>query len=294
LKTVDPVVLPPGEGETITERDERSVVIKAAHELLDLTESRYAAGAEGPEPHVHRQHTDAFYVLSGELVFRVGPGQERVAAPAGTLVLVPQNVIHSFANESSAEARFLNVHAPSKGFAESLRVRRDEGEYDAAEFDSFDPPADGGRSPSAAVVRGPGEGDALDAGPSRVLFKAEVSDGDGTLSLTETTLGPGFPGPVPHRHTAMVDSFYVLAGTLAVRVGGDEHEVPAGGYALVPPGIVHTFSNPSRETVRMLNIQAPGGLEQYLKELASVTRQGEQPDQAVMAKLASRYDFAPA
>jgi mannose-6-phosphate isomerase-like protein (cupin superfamily) len=207
-------------------------------------------------------------------------------------VLVPENVVHSFENESGAEARFLNAHAPSMGFAESLRVRRDGREYDPELFDSFDPPADGGRSVSGSVVRRPGEGVSLDAGPSRVLFKAEASDGDGTFSLTETTLAPGFPGPLPHRHTRMVDSFYVLEGMLTVRVEDKKHALGPGSYAFVPPGVAHTFSNPSDETVRMLNLQAPGGLEQYLKELASVLKPGEQPDPAVMAKIASRYDFA--
>jgi mannose-6-phosphate isomerase-like protein (cupin superfamily) len=291
---VSAVLLGAGEGETITDREERWIAIKAAHELVDLTETRYAPGEEGPEPHVHRRHADAFYVLEGELVFRLGPDGRRVAAPAGTLVLVPENVIHSFANESAADARFLNVHAPSMGFAESLRVRRDGRPYDPADFDSFDAPPDGARSVSDAVVRGPGEGDVLAAGASRALFKAEVSDGEGTFSLTETALEPDFPGPLPHRHERMIDSFYVLEGTLTVRVGGERHEVGPGGYAFVPPGAVHTFANESGETVRMLNIQAPGGLEQYLKELASVMRPGELPDPVVMAELAARYDFVPA
>jgi mannose-6-phosphate isomerase-like protein (cupin superfamily) len=288
------VLLRRGEGETVTERRERSVVIKAAHDLLDITETRYSPGEEGPSDHVHREHADVFFVLDGVLRFRLGPDRQPVDARTGTLVLVPRNVIHSFANESDADAHFLNMHAPSKGFAESLRVRRDGGEYVPERFDSFDPPTDGGRSVSDAVVRGPGEGDELAAGPSGALFKAEVTDGDGTLSLTETTIAPGFPGPLPHRHSRMVDSFYVLEGTLSVLVEGEEHEVAPGGYAFVPPGVAHTFSNPGEEAVRMLNIQAPGGLEQYLKELAAVLKPGEQPDPAVMAKLASRYDFAPA
>src|SRR5437764_118457 len=100
-----------------------------------MTEARYAPGEEGPGPHIHRQHADAFYVLGGELVFRLGPKGERVEARAGTLVLVPENVIHSFANEADTDARYLNVHAPSMGFAESLRVRRDGRDYDPEQFD---------------------------------------------------------------------------------------------------------------------------------------------------------------
>src|SRR5581483_754985 len=290
----DAVVLRPGEGETITIRPERSVVIKAAHELLDLTESRYADGEEGPAPHVHRRHADAVYVLEGELGFRIGAEGRELVAPAGTLVLVPANVVHSFFNESGAAARYLNVHAPSRGFAESLRVRRDGREYDQTLFDSFDPPADGGRPISDVVVRGPGEGETVSMGGSSALFKAEISDGDGTLSLVESTLEPGFPGPVLHRHERTVDSFYVLEGTLTVRLGDDEREAGPGSYAFVPPGVVHSFANRADEPVRMLNLMAPGGFEQYLKELAVALVPGEAPHPAVMARIASRYDFRPA
>src|SRR5437667_4354699 len=126
LDVAQPLLLAPGEGETTTDRPERTLRILCELEQLIVTWFRYEPGEEGPGPHVHRQHADAFYVLEGELMFRLGPEGERVQAPAGTLVLVPENVIHSFENENEnegdADARFLNVHAPSMGFAESLRV----------------------------------------------------------------------------------------------------------------------------------------------------------------------------
>jgi mannose-6-phosphate isomerase-like protein (cupin superfamily) len=81
----------------------------------------------------------------------------------------------------------------------------------------------------------------------------------------------------------------VLQGTLTLRLGDDVVEVPAGSYGVVPPGNVHTFANSSDGTVRALNLMAPGGFEQYLKE---VGRAGT-TDPAEMAKIASRYDFQP-
>jgi mannose-6-phosphate isomerase-like protein (cupin superfamily) len=293
---MEPVVLLPGEGEMITDREARSIAVKGAHDLVDVTETRYAAGERGPDPHVHHGHADGFYVLEGELVFGLGPdGAERVAAPAGTLALVPAGVVHTFGNDGPEDARFLNIHAPSKGFAESLRVRRDGRTYDPARFDSFDPPADGGGRPATdAVVRGPGEGDAIALGGSKALFKAEGSDGDGTFSLSETTLAPGFPGPVAHVHETLVDSFYVLEGTLAVRLGAETVEAVAGSFVFVPPGNVHTFSNPGETTVRMLNLMAPGGFEQYLKEVVRAAPADRPPDPELMARIASAYDFRPA
>jgi quercetin dioxygenase-like cupin family protein len=287
---VHPALLGPGKGEVITVRDERSVVIKVAHDLLDMTETRYEPGERGPDPHIHRQHADAFYVLEGELVFRLGVTAEVVQAPAGTMVLVPAGVIHSFANESEETARFLNIHAPSMGFAESMRVRRDGKDYDPARFDSFGPPADGGRPVEDVVIRGPGEGESLSLGPNSLVFKAEVADGDGTFYLGELSLAPGFDGPIPHRHERHLDSFFVLEGMLTVLLGEDEVQAPAGSYAVAPPGSVHTFSNPSDGTVRALNLMAPAGFEQYLKEAAAAGA----TDPAQLAKIASRYDFKPA
>jgi mannose-6-phosphate isomerase-like protein (cupin superfamily) len=147
---------------------------------------------------------------------------------------------------------------------------------------------------SEALVRPPGEGDSIAMGPSSALFKAEGHETGGNFSLTETTIAPGFPGPVPHRHGHTADSFYVLEGRLSVRLGDDTSEVGPGGYAVVPPGSVHTFSNPFDEPVRFLNLMAPGGFEQYLKEMAAAAGPDGPPDPAQMARIASKYDFEPA
>jgi quercetin dioxygenase-like cupin family protein len=282
--------LRPGGGERITDRPGRLLLVKAEHELIDVTESLYAGGEPGADPHVHRSHADGFYVLDGELALRLGPDGELCRATAGTLVLVPPGVIHSFANESSGEVRYLNLHAPSLGFIQSLRARRVDG-YDPDRFDSFDPPADGGRPVSDTIVRGPGEGDPLAAGPSDILFKAGGDDGEGTLTLVEATLAPRSPGPPLHRHERHFDSFYVVEGTLTLWLGDDELEAEPGAYGFVPPGAPHTFANRSDAPVRVLYLIAPGGFERYMKELWSTTAPGEAPDPALVADLSSRYDI---
>jgi mannose-6-phosphate isomerase-like protein (cupin superfamily) len=289
--TAAPILLGPGEGETISDRAERNVIVKCDHELVDVTWTRYEPGERGPDQHIHRQHADAWYVLEGELTFGVGPGGEELhRAPAGTVVLVPAGVIHTFRNDGPATARFLNVHAPSMGFAESLRHAVAGTGF---RWDSFDPPEDGGRAAADVIVRRSGEGESIMRGAA--VFKAESGDGEGTFSLTETTLPPGFPGPVPHVHERTLDSFYVLDGTLMVRLGDRETDAGPGSYAIVPPGNVHTFANRTDAPVRMLNLMAPGGFEQYLKEVAAAApAPGQIPDQAAMAEIASRYDFRPA
>jgi len=77
------------------------------------------SGRPGPPPHVHRDEEDSFYILEGELTFLLGDSEEEVAAPAGTFVLVPSGLRHSFVNRSASPTRILNVHAPA-GFDRRL------------------------------------------------------------------------------------------------------------------------------------------------------------------------------
>jgi uncharacterized cupin superfamily protein len=55
------------DGEVITQRERRDVVLLVGEPALTVTFSRYAPGERGPDLHVHREHIDAFYVLEGEL-----------------------------------------------------------------------------------------------------------------------------------------------------------------------------------------------------------------------------------
>jgi mannose-6-phosphate isomerase-like protein (cupin superfamily) len=262
------------------------VQIKAGLDELALTESRYAPGQSGPGPHIHREHVDAFWVLDGELVFELGAG-ELVRAPADSFALVPPEVVHTFRNEGSGDARFLNIHAPSKDFHRHIRG-------EDVDFDTEDPPADGGRPASDAVLRRPGEGKALGMGTAETAIKAGGADAGGRLALMDTTLQPGFAGPVPHRHRSTIDGFYVLEGELTLTLGERTLQAGPGTYALIPPGTVHTFSNPRERPVRALNLMLPGGFEGYLEEAAAAVRPGQPPDPALMAQIASRYDFEPA
>jgi mannose-6-phosphate isomerase-like protein (cupin superfamily) len=84
--------------------------------------------------------------------------------------------------------------------------------------------------------------------------------------------------------------FYVLEGVLTMRLGDATNEVAAGSFVCVPPGIVHTFSNPGPAPVRFLNMQTPSGFEHYMRELGAAARHGPLTPE-VMGPIASRYDF---
>lgn len=66
-----------------------------------LTECRLAPGWGGPPQHVHREHDETFYVLSGQVRFT--SGTESFVAEPGRLVTVPIGDPHTFANASADE-----------------------------------------------------------------------------------------------------------------------------------------------------------------------------------------------
>jgi mannose-6-phosphate isomerase-like protein (cupin superfamily) len=109
-----------------------------------------------------------------------------------------------------------------------------------------------------ATVQLPGEGERI-GGPTVVTIKATGEETNDSFYLGESVVAPGFPGPPQHFHERLHDMFYVLDGTLIMRLGDKTTELPAGSFVCVPPGVVHTFSNPGTTPVRFLNFNTPAG-----------------------------------
>lgn len=97
----------------------RSVWLRGTKVVFKV-ESDSAAGASVTEwdavpgfdtgAHVHERLEETWYVLSGELEFRVG--EEMFTAGVGATVFVPPGVAHAFANRSDANASFLLSMSP--------------------------------------------------------------------------------------------------------------------------------------------------------------------------------------
>ena len=202
--------------------------ILADGDELHATWSRFAPGKDGANPHIHRQHTDLFYVLAGELTIGLGPDREETVVPVGSLVIAPPLVIHAFRNGSATdEVRYLNFHAPGGGFADYLRGRQPS-------FDSEDPPADGGRPvEDATITRGELVVD---------LDEIRIAEVRGELAEDDD-----------RRHT---EFFYVLAGAVTFSHGADELPAETGAWIQIPAGIAYTLTG--SDEARYLHIQAPG------------------------------------
>jgi quercetin dioxygenase-like cupin family protein len=239
-------ILAPGEGETVTDRPERTLRILAELEQVIVTWFRYEPGQMGPDPHVHRRHTDAFYVLEGEVEFELGPELEMVTGLPGTLAAAPPNVVHTFRNASDTTAIFLNFHAPSMGFGDHIRGR-------STDFEQFEPPADGGRPFEDAVLSGPGEGEHIERDARTLVIKSDLQQ----LSVLDLTFQPEFEGVDPHAHDDHVDAFFVLEGDVEFHTGDGPRRAGPSSFFAAPRGTVHGFRNPGSVPLRVLNLHAP-------------------------------------
>ena len=88
----DGALLELDDGETVTDKPERTIRILVDLPELTLTWTRYVKGEEGPGPHIHKKHVDAFFILTGELLFRVGPDLEPVEVSSAGLIRALESV----------------------------------------------------------------------------------------------------------------------------------------------------------------------------------------------------------
>jgi thiamine-phosphate pyrophosphorylase len=248
--------LPPGDPVVSASGDGRRALLPQ----LDLIELGIAAGAGGARPHTHRMHTDVFYVLEGELELRVGDETARV--PAGSCVTAPPSLVHGFRNPGSVPARFLNIHAPG------VWARGRYGGEQLEQFDQFGP--EEGSADVRGTVSGPGDGDRLAKEHRLLLVKSSQPDVD----VFEFFVSDGYTGATPHIHLRHADCFIVLEGELEVHADGEAYRIGPGGSAVVPPGVVHSFT--SIGAARFLNVHAPAcGFVEYLRRVDA----GEQVDE---------------
>jgi mannose-6-phosphate isomerase-like protein (cupin superfamily) len=118
-----------------------------------------------------------------------------------------------------------------------------------------------------------GEGEVLSKPHRDLRVKALIPE----LNLLEYDVGPEYDGAGPHFHKEHADSFYVLEGEIEFQVGGETVRAPAGTSVVVPPGVVHAFTNPGLGRARFLNIHTP---ESRFVEYLRARDRGEDVDPA--------------
>jgi quercetin dioxygenase-like cupin family protein len=103
-----------------------------------------------------------------------------------------------------------------------------------------------------------------------LVREGEVDNG---FLLFEDTVDPGKRTPL-HTHPAADETFYLLEGAMLLHIDGVEHDVRAGGVAVVPRGIPHAFLART-EGARMLCLHTPGGGEDFYRTASEPAVPGE-------------------
>lgn len=86
---------------------------------------------------------------------------------------------------------------------------------------------------------------------------------DGRFALIEF-LFPEHASPPRHTHP-QDESYIVMEGRLTIEAGGERFELQAGGTAVVPMGVAHTFRVDS-DAARVLVLSTPAGLERMVRD----------------------------
>ena len=246
------MIVPLGGGEAIADGARGEISILVARDEITITHARCPPGQQIARPHVHHEHTDAFYVLDGELTFVIGRESDRLTVSFGTFVAVPPLVAHSLATDGESPARWLAIHARDGGFAAFMRGVRDGV---PVAWDMFAVPPDGGLSAGDAVVS-PG----ADVSDRVCRLRCALAD----LSLVEWNLaGPDARVALPDR-ARRVDTFLVLAGELEVMAQTAGPET----LASLPPETDATVHG--RGPTRLLSLHTPDrGVADFVRSAAA-------------------------
>jgi quercetin dioxygenase-like cupin family protein len=124
-----------------------------------------------------------------------------------------------------------------------------------------------------------------------VLVDSEQTDG--RFGLMEM-VAPKGREPSRHLHYTDDEGFYVLEGELTFYVGEKTYEASPGTFVFLPHGVAHSYTFET-DSVRMLSIVAPGGLERHFRDPrfsepakgTTLPTPGEAPDPELLEAMAA-------
>jgi quercetin dioxygenase-like cupin family protein len=274
---------------------------KETGDLYSIVEILEPPGAQAPL-HLHRKEDEGFYVLEGEMTFRVG--EETIKARPGSFVFGPKGVPHTYTVDSGpARLLFLLSPAGFENFIEAIsrpaevrslppsRSEDPSDENDAADganSESFEvlearygceivgTPA--GRQPGRERIKEEmmnkdvatrayglkeGEGDARWwLGVSLATIKATGRETGGRYTLVEVLEPEGEEAPL-HVHHNEDEAFWVLEGELTFEVGDRTIKASPGSFLFGPRDVPHRYTVDSGPA-RLLFILSPSGIENFI------------------------------
>jgi mannose-6-phosphate isomerase-like protein (cupin superfamily) len=117
------------------------------------------------------------------------------------------------------------------------------------------------------IIVPPEQGRVYAMGRMRAIFKADSDESAGRYSVSEWWLEPRTRGPGVHAHPED-HVFYVIAGTLSLRIKDDWSQVTKGTYVVIPGGTPHDFENQGSVPSGFISFNSPGGFEARMTSIA--------------------------
>jgi quercetin dioxygenase-like cupin family protein len=84
---------------------------KSTHDAYSMFEYAVPAGVNGPPPHIHTREDESFICLAGRL--KVDLGDDTFTLEHGDYLYLPRDVVHTFRNPFTDEARVISVVSPA-------------------------------------------------------------------------------------------------------------------------------------------------------------------------------------
>ena len=143
-------------------------------------------------------------------------------------------------------------------------------------------------NPQDPLVQTPSDSKWLSLGPisARILVSAESTGG--AFGVIESPIEAGVLASPLHVHSREDGWWYVLDGSFAAQIGDTVVSAEPGSLVLAPKGIPHTYWNPGPGRARYLELFAPGGLEAYFEQIATLLA-GDPPDVQQILELPASY-----
>jgi mannose-6-phosphate isomerase-like protein (cupin superfamily) len=141
------------------------------------------------------------------------------------------------------------------------------------------------------VVVAPGGGRAVDRmNGEHTTITVGRADTRGAYALRENSAPAGFLSVPLHIHRDAEEAFYVLSGVLTVQAGDRRLEAPAGSFALIPRGLVHSLANTGPQPVRWLTLISPADRSEWIEAEHDLLRASDgPPDPAALAAIHRRF-----
>lgn len=118
----------------------------------------------------------------------------------------------------------------------------------------------------------PGRGDVIRLPGFGAVVKISSLSNGGQVAVVEHPFAVGSI-TAAHMHTREDEHSLVLAGTIGFRSDDTEVVLGPGGYITKPRGEMHAMWNAGQEPGRIVEIIAPGGFENYFRELGQLLAQ---------------------